>query len=243
MRTVVILGTGTSVGKTYATCRIAAEISGQKAGFSILAMKPIETGVVCLQATDAACLGLASVPKTAAEHAYAFEPALSPHLAARMSGVAISVGHTVEWIRERSRRSGFDQDSSTDADRRWVLIETAGGVFSPINEETTNLDLAIALEPSSWVLVAADTLGVLHNVRSTLVAMDRFARIPDIIVLNATQKPDASSGTNRRELEALGWANVTGQIQYNGGFEESDRERLTEKLGCTSDRLDRERVT
>jgi dethiobiotin synthetase len=231
MRTVVILGTGTNVGKTYATCTIAGEISGHLADSSILAIKPIETGVDCLETTDAARLGLASVPKTAAEHAYAFKPALSPHLAAKMSGIVISVGHTVEWIHGRCRRSGFGYDCSKGT--QWALIETAGGVFSPINEAMTNLDLAIALEPSTWVLVAPDRLGVLHDVRSTLLAMSGLSRTPDIIVLNATQQPDTSSGTNRRELEALGWANVTGRIEHNGGFEESDRKRLAEKLGCT----------
>lgn len=227
------MGTGTDVGKTYATCQLAATLTGQLANSHVLALKPIETGVTSLEATDAARLGTVSVPTIRPEHAYAFEPAVSPHLASRMSGVGIDPKEIVRWIEQRCRTLDLD-DSLSARERGWVLIETAGGVFSPISEGCTNLDLAVALEPSLWVLVAPDRLGVLHDMRSTLIAMATLARIPDIILLNATRSPDASVGTNRRELELLGWASITAQIAWNGGIKEMDRPALLEKLGRTS---------
>jgi len=86
----------------------------------------------------------------------------------------------------------------------WSVVETAGGVFSPLSATATNLDLALALEPAIWVLVAADSLGVLHDVTATLQAMRARGRAPDHVVLCAARAPDASTGTNAAELAALG---------------------------------------
>jgi dethiobiotin synthetase len=88
----------------------------------------------------------------------------------------------------------------------WSIVETAGGVFSPLSETATNLDLALALEPATWVLVAADALGVLHDVSATLQAMRARNRAPDHLVLCAARAPDASTGSNATELAALGIA-------------------------------------
>jgi dethiobiotin synthetase len=87
----------------------------------------------------------------------------------------------------------------------YQLIETAGGLFSPLSRGTTNLDLALALEPALWILVAHDGLGVLHDVRTTLLALRAMTnRTPDYLVLSASRAPDASTGTNARELARLG---------------------------------------
>src|SRR6202000_2887278 len=88
----------------------------------------------------------------------------------------------------------------------WVIIETAGGVFSPLSPAKTNFDLALALEPALWVLVAADSLGVLHDVSATLQAMRARKRAPDHVILSGAREPDASTGPNAAELQALGIA-------------------------------------
>jgi dethiobiotin synthetase len=85
----------------------------------------------------------------------------------------------------------------------WLLVETAGGVLSPLTPRTSNLDLANALSPAIWVLVAPDALGVLHDVRATLLAMRQLAREPDFVVLSASRARDASTGTNADELARL----------------------------------------
>jgi dethiobiotin synthetase len=199
-----------------------------------LAVKPIETGIRAIEDTDAAKLGVASNPTLAPQHAYAFETPVSPHLAARDHGIIIDPAKVVAWIADRCQRDARDtRFSEPDGHQRpddWVLVETAGGAFSPISEHHTNLDLAVALEPSQWVLVAPDRLGVLHDMRTTLMAMASVARLPDIVLLSATRVPDASSGTNRRELESLGITQVTGQIPWNGGFNEIDRQRVLQRL-------------
>jgi dethiobiotin synthetase len=88
----------------------------------------------------------------------------------------------------------------------WSVVETAGGVFSPLSSTAANFELALALDPAIWVLVAADALGVLHDVSATLLAMRARNRVPDHVVLSAARPPDASTGTNAAELAALGIA-------------------------------------
>jgi dethiobiotin synthetase len=86
----------------------------------------------------------------------------------------------------------------------WLLVETAGGALSPLSARLTNVDLALALSPAIWILVAPDALGALHDVRATLLAMKAIARAPDYLVLSACRAADASVGTNARELERVG---------------------------------------
>jgi len=221
MRTVIILGTGTEVGKTYAAVQIAKAIEAHWAGVPVLAIKPIETGVVPGAITDASKLAAASRPLFEPTHAFSFEPPISPHLAARHAGSLIDIEHVARWTNTYRARCAPDG---------WLVIETAGGVFSPINNTETNLELAQALEPACWVLIAADSLGVLHNVRATLLAMERLARAPDIVLLNSVAQVDCSAGTNRVELERLGWARVTAQVERNGAFDARDRTALVEEL-------------
>ena len=91
-----------------------------------------------------------------------------------------------------------------------VVIETAGGLFSPLSDSLTNLDLVRQLAPRSFLIVAPDRLGVLHDLRACLIAMRTLASdlpIPGV-VLQPPQNPDSSTGTNAVEIERLGIGRV-----------------------------------
>jgi dethiobiotin synthetase len=188
---VVILGTGTDVGKSYVTARLA---QGLRAHASVLALKPIESGV-----TDGA-LGDAGAIAEAAGHAaqlssWRFPRPVSPHLGAREQGVALDVAEVAAWVAEQERATAPEV----------LLVETAGGAFSPLGVGVTNVDLARALEPALWLLVAPDSLGVLHDVTATLRALPRA---PDALLLSGARAPDQSSGSNAAELSRLGICEV-----------------------------------
>jgi hypothetical protein len=53
------------------------------------------------------------------------------------------------------------------------------------------------------VLVAADALGVIHDVTAALLAAKARGRVPDLVVLSAARAPDASTGSNAAELARL----------------------------------------
>jgi dethiobiotin synthetase len=230
MPNVVILGTGTGVGKTYITRDLINLLVGHLP-HDVLGLKPIESGVSDNETSDAAALALASRPVYAPTHAYALKQGLSPHLAAQHEGVEIAIETVVAWVRERTA-----QLCRSPADA-WVLVETAGGAFTPLNPSATNVSLAAKLEPAIWVLVAPDRLGVLHDLSATLLAMQQIARKPDIVLLNAPELPDASTGTNREQIERLGITRITGRIERNASLDEADRVALVAQLSSDAHKI------
>lgn len=181
----MVLGTGTGIGKTFVTSALASALAVMT-GARIAAIKPILTGEEEAGGDDASILSAASnvpVPRPR----YWFREPVSPHLAARHAGEVIDLAEVGRWV------------ESVDAD--WLLVETAGGVFSPVAPGVTNLDLAAHLRPDLTLLIARDGLGVLHDVSACLLAL----RSADVglplpwVVLNAVQQ-DPSTGTNAAEL-------------------------------------------
>ena len=190
---VVILGTGTDVGKTYVTACLARSLRARGCS-SVLALKPIESGVESGVTGDAGVIAAAAA-HPAALSPWRFRAAVSPHLAAREEGVRLDLGEVAGWVRSEEERLRSEV----------ALVELAGGAFSPLGVSATNVDLALALEPALWLLVAPDSLGVLHDVTATLRALPRK---PDAVLLSAARAPDQSSGRNAAELQRLGIVDV-----------------------------------
>ncbi|SRR6266542_1409182 len=194
----VIVGTGTGVGKTHVGCALLRGWAERH--IAALGLKPIETGIAAshpLASPDEPAAGSDALKLRQAggtfhvKHSpYAFPEAVSPHLAARRAGSRIELRAVRRWVGEHVAPV--------------VVIETAGGLFTPLADGATNLDLALALRPCTMLLVAPDRLGVLHDVTATLgLAAARGQRITHI-VLSAPETPDPSTGRNGAELARLG---------------------------------------
>jgi dethiobiotin synthetase len=123
---------------------------------------------------------------------YAFPDPVSPHLAARLSCVRIDLGEIERWVRAH--------EASV------TLIETAGGLFSPLGHGTTNFDLLQVLRPDAVLLVASDRLGVLHELTATLGFVAARGGPELGVVLSTPAVADASTGRNAAEIDALGIA-------------------------------------
>ena len=123
---------------------------------------------------------------------YAFPEPVSPHLAARDAGTRIDIGLIERWV------------SAHEA--AVTVIETAGGLFSPLGHGLTNFELLQALRPHAAILVASDRLGVLHELTTTLALASARGGPALAVVLSAPAKRDASTGRNADELDALGIA-------------------------------------
>ena len=191
---VVVVGTGTSVGKTWIAREVLAEL--RRRDITALGLKPVESGVTEGATTDADRLALQSARAPAAPPYRLREP-LSPHLAARRENRDIDADTILTYVRSQ-------ESSDTDNPPEVVLVETAGGLFSPLDASFTNWEIACALDPARWLLVAPDALGVLHDVTATLGAARARGRAPDLVVLSAAREPDPSTGTNAAELQRLG---------------------------------------
>lgn len=198
MQRVVVVGTGTGVGKTHLTAALARALRAR--GAPVVALKPLETGEPW---ADAAALAEDNPFHVKPHPLFAFTEPVSPHLAARREGRPISLPAIRDWVESNESQLAICDNMWQYA--RWCLIETAGAVFSPLGASARSFELARALEPARLVLVAPDALGVLSSLDATLVAMRHHGREPDFVVLSAAEA-DRSTGTNAHELELLGIA-------------------------------------
>lgn len=256
MPRIVVLATGTEVGKTYFTCALAAALARDCAASTITAIKPVESGVPASSApnqavqpptpatprppTDAACLAAASRPALVPpKHAYGLHHPVSPHLAARLAGQSIDVQLVKKWVSDiESDRLAVHIASQRHTIHRmlagfqhWLLVETAGGTFTPLGDGQNNFSLAVALEPALWILVAPDKLGVLSDLTATLHAMRASGRAPDMVVLSEPASTDASTGTNAQELATLGIVTPSAVLRRGGTLSTSFVEKLKD-LAC-----------
>jgi dethiobiotin synthetase len=187
---IVVVGTGTNVGKTHLAVALVSYLT--RSSDSVCGLKPIESGVPAGRiGSDARDLADASVFHVKHPQPYAFPDPVSPHLAARRMGVAVDLARVTAWV----------DDHPAD----WVVVETAGALLSPIAPGLTNLDLAKALQPDTWLLVAVDRLGVLHDVAACVLALRAHGVAePPLVVLQKPDVTDGSTGTNADELVTLG---------------------------------------
>jgi dethiobiotin synthetase len=212
---IVVLGCGTGVGKTRVSVALLRGLVAR--GQNALGLKPVETGFT-LDSVGVAISDASALMKAGSHRpsnwlpAFNFAAAVSPHLAARNRGTTIDLRRVSEWVSENEL--GMAPSISSHS-ANWTVVETAGGVFSPLSPTEVNFDLAVALEPATWVLVAADALGVLHDVSATLQAMRARGRVPDHVVLSGARDADASTGSNATELAGLGICQVTAVLARN----------------------------
>lgn len=218
----VVLGTGTDVGKSFVAEALVRAIAAR--GRPVAGLKPVETGLARLG--DAGAGGDAARLQQASFHVkhpqphplFGYRDPLTPSLAARRASSRVELERVLPWL-EQVQVEGSEQPPA-------LIIETAGGVFSPLNDRQDNLDLAVALGPAEWILVAPDRLGALHDVLSTLRAMESVQRAPDWLILSAVREPDASSGTNAAELRRR---NIKPPIILLRAYETAPLEAIVER--------------
>ncbi|MGZ8243867.1 dethiobiotin synthase [Methylomagnum sp.] len=157
-----ITGTDTGVGKTWATLCLMRALQSQ--GLSVVGMKPVATGAVwhegrwvnedALALRDAASIRL----PYGQVNPYAFEPPVSPHIAAELAGESIDLARIVQIF--------DDLRQSADC----VLVEGVGGWQAPLNRRERVSDLAVALD-LPVILVVGLRLGCLNHALLTYESM------------------------------------------------------------------------
>jgi dethiobiotin synthetase len=103
-----------------------------------------------------------------------FEEAVSPHFAAKNSGVEINFSNVKNFCQEKI--------SLAKSNNQFLFIEAAGGVMTPINDEKTFLDLAADLKIPT-LLVTANYLGSISHTLCAIEALkSRNVAIEKIII-------------------------------------------------------------
>jgi dethiobiotin synthetase len=155
-----ITGTDTNVGKTWATVALIRYFTGK--GKSVIGMKPVAAGCTfqdgVLVNEDALLLQENASTKLdyGLINPYAFALAVSPHIAGKNNPVEFdAILKVFNAIKDQAQI---------------ILVEGAGGWYSPLNEHQDNSDLAIALA-LPVLLVVAIKLGCINHAKLTYQAM------------------------------------------------------------------------
>jgi dethiobiotin synthetase len=142
--TFFITGIGTGVGKTLASAILAEALEADY-------WKPVQSGFE--EGTDADTVrGLVSNPHTMVHpEVYRLRLPASPHIAARVEGARIDLKKIMGAYRD-----------IRDHNNRFLLVEGAGGLLVPLNEQETMLDLVRALD-AEVILISRNYLGSINH--------------------------------------------------------------------------------
>jgi dethiobiotin synthetase len=182
-RFLVVTGTGTGVGKTVLSGLLVRRII--QLGRTIRAFKPLCSGgrgdALALEAASGGAQTLDEI------NPWHFEAPLSPALAARLERRTVTLEEVSAYVRQHSKQSEL------------TLVEGAGGLLSPLTVDGDTRDLIVLLKARP-LIVAANRLGVIHDVRATLGCLPPSLRSSVPVVLMAPATADASTARNARSL-------------------------------------------
>lgn len=153
-----VTGTDTGIGKTTVSCALLHAFAAQ--GKKVAGMKPIVAGSENGQWLDVEQLLTASNVNVTRQqiNPYAFDPPISPHLAAQQSGTEIDLSVIHHAYQQLSAKADL------------VIVEGAGGFLVPINDRQNGADLAKMLN-LPVILVVGMRLGCLNHALLTAQAI------------------------------------------------------------------------
>ncbi|MDF0604130.1 dethiobiotin synthase [Neisseriaceae bacterium TC5R-5] len=163
-----ITGTDTEIGKTHVAVQLIRH--WQQQGQRVLAMKPVAAGGEVL--ADGSCLNedvtrLVAVTGQAdleQMNPYCFPAAVSPHIAAKLAGVEISLPLITSHYQALAAQADI------------VVVEAAGGWLAPLSEHLFMSDMARALQ-LPIILVVGMRLGCINHALLTVQAIQQ-AELP-----------------------------------------------------------------
>ena len=228
-RRLFITGTDTEVGKTHFTVWLIGQL--RSAGLTVGAYKPACSGAIVsggeggsersLRWEDpdllAAALGGAWPLERIAPQC--FREPLAPPAAAKLEAREVD---------ERLLVSGAEW---WDGQVHLLLVEGAGGWYSPLSTNWTNADLAARLH-APVVLVAGDRLGVINHSLLTIEAIRRTSPLAGIVLNELSPRRAAPgfdlTGSNLSEIERRSAGPVWGVLSHG------DRPELWSQGECVS---------
>jgi dethiobiotin synthetase len=208
MRSIFVTGTDTEVGKTVVAGVLAVVL--KRRGLDVGVMKPVASGGVrrgkTLVSEDAIFLKRAADCDDPLDliNPICLEPPLSPHVAARVSGV------TIDWAR-------IDEAYETLSTRHEMLVvEGAGGLLVPLTDDFLVADLA-----RKWdlPLVVASRIGlgtINHTLLTVEAARHRGLTVAGII-FNGYDESRAGTAerTNPDEIARLAGVPILGILPHD----------------------------
>lgn len=158
MKTLLITGHDTGIGKTWVTQYIANKLCEHQ--HYVQVVKPVETGIDPSNSTQTGDVTTVLNHVTTSNSKFisgftlnSFKAPLAPLSAATLENSSLSLNHILNQI---------NQLPQTD----WRIIETAGGIAVPLDPSGADgRDLAIELQIDFIVLVIHNRLGAINQAR------------------------------------------------------------------------------
>jgi dethiobiotin synthetase len=182
---VVVAGTGTEIGKTWCTTRLAVAL--RERGVRVSARKPAQSFLATDTTTDADELAVATGEPAVVvcpRHRWYPIPMAPPMAADALGQPSFTIADLVGDI--------------APSDAHVVLVEAAGGVRSPLAHDGDTVTLCDALQPDLVLVIADAGLGTIHAVRSSSEALDHHAHL---VWLNRFEATDELHERNRVWLQ------------------------------------------
>jgi dethiobiotin synthetase len=146
MNGIVVAGIGTDVGKTFIAAILTEAIEGDY-------WKPVQAGSLQFTDTDFVRTHISNNKSVMLPEAYLLKTPMSPHAAAKIDGVTIDP--------RKLQVPGSDNR---------IIIELAGGIMVPLNDDFLNIDLLKQWE-FPVVLVSRTYLGSINHTMLSIAAL------------------------------------------------------------------------
>jgi dethiobiotin synthetase len=197
LRGCFVTGTDTGAGKTIVAAAIVAAL--RAGGARVAAHKPVVTGLDEPDPTwpaDHELLAAAAGVRPQDVCATTFGPAVSPHLAAELAGVQLSLGAMTAAA--RAAAAGADV----------LVVEGVGGLLVPLSARHDVRDLAVALG-LPLVIAARPGLGTINHSLLTLAAARAAGlQVRAVVLTPWPAQPSVMQRSNRATIAARGAVDV-----------------------------------
>jgi dethiobiotin synthetase len=191
-RGLFITGSDTDVGKTYIACELIRQLQDQCPGLEV--RKPVESGCSVgesslLIAEDALKLHAANQGRESMERIapYRFRAALAPPRAAKLEGRQLQMADLVEAC-------------FLDDNNHLLIVEGAGGFYSPLAENGLNADLASTLQ-LGLIIVVKDQIGAVNQALMTIQAVESRHLSIAAVILNQVEDIADNEMNNVEDLK------------------------------------------
>lgn len=187
-----ITGSDTDVGKTYITCELVRQLNQFHLPLEV--RKPAESGCelnesgkmmpadgLKLQSANSHAETIDRITK------FKFRAALAPHRAARLEGHHLLLNDLLDACTR-------DNCNST------LIVEGAGGFYSPLAEDGLNADLASLLQ-LPVIIVINDKIGAVNQALLTVQAVENRGLSIAAIILNEVSQIKTPEMNNQDDLQ------------------------------------------
>jgi dethiobiotin synthetase len=205
-----ITGTGTGVGKTIVSAALLAAMTAE--GELVRAYKPVVTGLedpaeIAARGVwppDHELLGRMAGMDPGEVAPLRYGPAVSPHLAAELAG------ERIDPERLLAAAWAIGAGDTTTAPAGTLIAEGVGGLLTPLSDDYTVCDLAVALGLPLLIASQAGLGTINHTLLTLRVARAAGLQVRAVVLTPWPEGPSTMERSNRETIRRMGEVDVAG---------------------------------